>query len=176
MRHSAVRDGVAPVVRSARDDDLDEILALNVTFEHFLSVLDRSTLERLHAAATYHRVIEQDGELAGFLLAFGSRDRYGGENFGWFVERYETFIYVDRIVVAEHHSGRGFGRLLYEDLMAFARDRGIGQITCEYDIDPPNPASARFHAAFGFAEVGQRLLDTGKRVSMQRLVLDATPP
>ena len=42
-------------------------------------------------------------------------------------------------------------------------------ITCEFDIDPPNPVSAHFHARQGFREIGRRQLDGGKTVSMQIL-------
>ena len=29
-------------------------------------------------------------------------------------------------------------------------------VTCEFDIEPPNPVSAGLHATFGFREVGQQ--------------------
>ena len=59
------------------------------------------------------------------------------------------------------------GRRLYEDLFAFARATGVPCVTCEFDIEPMNEASRRFHARFGFAEVGTQSLSGGKRVSLQ---------
>ncbi|MEZ5478989.1 MAG: hypothetical protein R3E95_16365 [Thiolinea sp.] len=41
-------------------------------------------------------------------------------------------------------------------------------MSCEYDLEPPNPASARFHAGFGFREVGRQTVAGGKKqVSLQ---------
>jgi hypothetical protein len=41
-------------------------------------------------------------------------------------------------------------------------------VAAEFDVDPPNPASARFHAKFGFHEVGRQVVPYGmKEVSMQ---------
>lgn len=50
----------------------------------------------------------------------------------------------------------------------FARAREIGAITCEYNIDPPNPASRAFHDKFGFRELGTQWVAGGtKHVSLQ---------
>jgi predicted GNAT superfamily acetyltransferase len=58
--------------------------------------------------------------------------------------------------------------VLYDDLFAFAREQGIAAVTCEFDIDPPNEASQRFHARYGFREVGtQRVAGGKKQVSLQ---------
>jgi len=39
---------------------------------------------------------------------------------------------------------------------------------CDFEIEPPNPVSARFHARFGFREVGQQRVAGGtKAVSLQ---------
>ena len=92
---------------------------------------------------------------------------YDSPNYRWFAERYDTFLYVDRVVVAESQQGRGLGRLLYDDLFAFARVANVPCITCEFDIDPPNEASRRFHARYAFEEVGVQTLPKGKRVSLQ---------
>ena len=37
-----------------------------------------------------------------------------------------------------------------------------------FDVDPPNEALRRFHARYGFDEVGTQTLPGGKRVSLQR--------
>ena len=110
--------------------------------------------------------LRYDGVVA-FLLAFREGADYDSPNYRWFAARYATFLYVDRVVVAESQQGRGLGRLLYDDLFAFARASGVPCITCEFDIDPPNEASRRFHARYGFEEVGTQALPKGKRVSLQ---------
>jgi predicted GNAT superfamily acetyltransferase len=48
----------------------------------------------------------------------------------------------------------------------------VTRVTCEFDIEPPNPASARFHGRFGFREVGrQNVAYAAKAVSLQELLL-----
>jgi uncharacterized protein len=64
--------------------------------------------------------------------------------------------------------GRGLGIQLYEDILVFGAGTGVARLTCEFDLDPPNPVSAKFHQRFGFREVGREWLgDGGKQVSPQ---------
>ncbi len=159
-------------VRDAEHRDLQEVLALNLESEHYLSSLDDSTLAHLHATAAYHRVVEVDTEVGAFLLAFREVSDYAASNFLWFRDRYDAFVYIDRVVVGARHRGLHLGSALYRDLLAFARKVGVGHVVCEYDLEPYNPASASFHKSFGFVEVGQRMTDDNKkRVSMQHLAL-----
>ena len=84
------------------------------------------------------------------------------------MEHYREFIYVDRVMVAQAQQGKRLGQFLYDDLFAFARERRIAAITCEFNIDPPNEASRRFHSRYGFREVGTQWVAGGKkRVSLQ---------
>jgi uncharacterized protein len=156
------------LIRDANTSDFAEILHLNAESVHFLSPLDQARLELLHSQAAYHRVVEQSEGIAAFLMAFREDSTYDGLNYRWFVERFERFLYVDRIVVSRKSQGQGVGNLLYADLFAFARSSGAKHVTCEYDIDPPNEMSQGFHARHGFQEVGQRSVDYArKKVSMQ---------
>jgi predicted GNAT superfamily acetyltransferase len=42
----------------------------------------------------------------------------------------------------------------------------------DFDVEPPNPVSAKFHARFGFREVGRQSVSyADKRVSMQEAPL-----
>jgi predicted GNAT superfamily acetyltransferase len=157
-------------IRSAEPADLPEVLALNRASEQFLSPLDEDGLVRLHTLAAYHRVVEVDGKVGAFLLALRDGTDYESSNYRWFAERHRTFLYIDRVVVAAQLRGQRLGALLYEDLFGFARQSRVALVTCEYDIEPPNIASARFHASFGFHRVGQRVFGD-KRVAMQALTL-----
>jgi len=155
-------------LRDARREDFAAILALNAESVHFLSPLTADRLDALHCAAAYHKVIEIDGEVAAFLLAFREGAPYDSPNYLWFAERYPAFLYIDRIVVAPAHRGARLGVALYGDIIAFAAASGVPWLTCEFDLEPPNPASEQFHARMGFTEVGTQWLGGGtKRVSLQ---------
>jgi uncharacterized protein len=155
-------------VRDATEGDFDRIVELNAAVVRETSAMDLARLRQLHALAFHHRVAIVDGEVAGFLLAMRDGAAYINDNFDWFSARYPRFVYVDRIVVAAAAAGTGIGRRLYDDLFDRARQLCIGIIACEYNLEPPNPASRRFHDRFGFREVGrQHVADGTKLVSLQ---------
>ena len=155
-------------IRDAQAGDFDAILALNEASVSLLSPLSPRRLAGLHAQAALHRVAEREGEVIGFLLAFREGADYDSLNYLWFAERYPQFLYVDRVVVADAARGQGVGALLYRDMFEFAAASGARLVTCEFDIDPPNPASEQFHARFGFREVGRQWVADGrKQVSLQ---------
>lgn len=155
-------------VRDAHATDFDAILSLNEASVSLLSPLTPHRLAALHALAALHRVAEREGVVVGFLLAFREVADYDSPNYRWFAERYQLFLYVDRVVVADAARGHGVGTLLYRDMFEFAAASAVDLVTCEFDVDPPNPASERFHARFGFREVGRQWVADGrKQVSLQ---------
>lgn len=142
--------------------DLDWVLGLNQAHETETSPLTPARLAAMVDAAFYARAAEAPG---AFLLAFDQAAAYDSPNFLWFRERFERFVYVDRIVVAGTHRRRGLARALYDDLFAVARAAGHERVVCEVNSDPPNPGSDAFHAALGFETVGEaRLEGRGKTV------------
>jgi predicted GNAT superfamily acetyltransferase len=144
--------------------DYPAILALNLDAEALLSPMDDARLRALDAAAAYHRVAGDP--TAAFLMAFREGADYDSPNYRWFPQRYDRFLYVDRIAVAESARGAGLGGALYRDLFDFARESGVPRIVCEYYSKPLNEASQRFHARHGFEEIGtQWLPERGKQVS-----------
>jgi uncharacterized protein len=154
--------------RTASSSDLEAVLALNRESERFLSPLTGEQLQNLHLQADLHQVLEVEGAVGAFVLALREGASYDSVNYRWFIERYERFLYVDRVVVSRALHGRGLGRVLYESVFTHAKATRVPVVTCEYDIEPPNLTSERFHRAFGFAEVGRQLVAGGKkRVSLQ---------
>jgi uncharacterized protein len=155
------------LLRDAQPDDFPQILQLNQQLVHFLSPLDPQRLAMLAGQAAYHRVIELDGRVVAFLLAFREGSGYDSPNYLWFERAYDEFVYIDRVVVAPDMQGRKLGNQLYDDLFAFARAQQVSKVTCEFYTEPPNDVSRRFHARYGFEEVGSQELAGGKRVSLQ---------
>ena len=63
--------------------------------------------------------------------------------------------------------------VLYADVIKAAQLAGALALTCEYNIQPPNLISARFHSKWGFEALGSQWLGGGsKQVSLQALKLD----
>ena len=157
-----------PLIRDAGEGDDAAIVALNTAEVRHTSPMDADRLRQLASLSAYHRVATRDGRVVAFLLAMRAGADYRNDNFAWFTARYRDFLYVDRIVVEAAAQGHRLGSRLYADLFAFARERGIPRITCEFNVVPPNEPSRLFHARHGFVEAGRQWLDEGrKQVSMQ---------
>jgi len=159
-------------IEAVTSGDYPFILGLNREWVHYLSPLDEARLAWLDGMAAYHRIVRVDEEPLAFLLALGPGCEYDSSNYRWFDRHYSDFIYIDRVVVATRAQGRGLGRELYRHLIGHARACQIPRVACEFDLQPPNEASRRFHESFGFRPVGdQGDPNTGKQVSLQVLTL-----
>jgi uncharacterized protein len=159
------------VIRDCNPVDFPQLLRLNLESEHFLSPMSLPQLETLHRQAWYSRAVCREERVLGFLLVLADGAVYDSVNYLWFANRYRHFLYIDRVVVDATARGQSLARRLYEDLFALARNSGIERITCEFDTNPPNEASRRFHESFGFREVGSQKTVSGKSVSLQERVL-----
>ncbi|HHW4680034.1 MAG TPA: GNAT family N-acetyltransferase [Xylella taiwanensis] len=154
------------LIRDVRESELDAVLALNNDAGLAILPLDLSELCRFYKGAEYFRVAERGGNLAGFLVGFGSTSQHSSSNFAWFHKRYENFFYIDRIVVTSRRRGGGVGRALYADVHSYAELR-YPYLACEVFLDHGAEAALLFHGSFGFHEVGQNTMtDIGVRASM----------
>jgi len=139
----------------------DALLALNNDFTTELSPLDPDKARHLVRHAFMARAIGEEA----LLLAFDQDAAYDNPNFQWFRDRFDRFVYIDRVVVTPRRQGWGWAKFLYESLFARALERGHANVTCEINVDPPNPRSEAFHNGLGFEPVGQAILPgAGKTV------------
>ena len=105
--------------------------------------------------------------MLGFVICLPPRTAYGSLNYAWFNQRYDAFLYVDRIAVAANQRDRGVGSALYERVVATAKEHTV-PVAAEVNRLPPNPGSMRFHHRFNFVEVGT--LDHGANKSVTMLL------
>ena len=98
--------------------------------------------------------------MLGFVICLPPQTTYGSLNYAWFNQRYDAFLYVDRIAVATDHRNRGVGSALYSQVIAEANEQAV-PVAAEVNLVPPNPGSVRFHQRFNFVEVGT--LDHGEK-------------
>ena len=138
------------------------MLRLNAADGMFLAPLDEGSMRALLGQA-FHVGLRENGRDA-FLIALDQTAPYGSPNFRWFRQRYSRFVYVDRLIVAQHLRGKGIGKSLYEELFDVCRASGQKLVTCEVYVNPPNPTSDAFHAALGFEEVGRAIVYVSKTV------------
>ncbi len=159
------------LIRDFAAADIEAALSLNNASVPDLNELDHDTMVRLLAVADSALVAEVNGRFAGFCWVMTPGQPYDSLNYRWFSERYDRFVYLDRITVLPEHRGAGVGRALYGALIERYRD-AQPVLTCEVNLRPRNEVSLRFHAALGFVEVGQQHTDGGKKtVSLLALEL-----
>lgn len=96
---------------------------------------------------------DEDGNALGFVMAMDPGLDYASENYVFFEARFSNHLYIDRIVLTDESRGLGLGSTLYEHIFDRARADGRERVTCEVNLEPPNPGSLRFHRRWGFEDV-----------------------
>jgi len=144
--------------------DLTPLLAMNNRAIPAVNLLDEAELLDLVSMAHAAVIVVDDEapeEPLGLVVTLAAGNDYESENYRWFEQRGGDFLYVDRIVVAEGMRGRGLGQLLYERVFAEAELAGLTEVTCEVNLDPPNPGSLAFHDRLGFVQLGEQVTKGG---------------
>jgi uncharacterized protein len=153
-------------IRPAHEPDFPAILALNHEAAHRVFQHTPETMEALVRQSTLTWVAQEEGAIAGYLIALACTADYDGEEFEWFRGRGEGFMYVDQVVVGLEYRGRGIGTAFYAGLESWARRHGWTAITCEVNLAPPNPESYAFHRRRGFGELDRMDTTDGRRVAL----------
>ena len=143
-----------------KSDHLPTILANNEQYVHWLAPLDMEGLEKLISEARY---VRQIGDGTGVLIGFTSDSAKQSENLSWLRKAFDNFVYIDRVIIGETAQGKGYGRALYEDFEAFARENNYARMVCEVNTIPNNPVSHKFHTTLGFEPCGEMDMAKGKK-------------
>jgi predicted GNAT superfamily acetyltransferase len=156
------------LLRNLRPSDLETIHRIN---QGEVPAVGTETIEDLADIAeqsTIALVAEVDGEIAGFCLVLAPGAEYDSLNYLWFSERYDDFVYLDRVAFPATFQRRGLGTAMYAEVERLAAERrpSATDFTLEVNLRPPNDQSLAFHARLGFVEVGQQETDYGALVSL----------
>jgi len=157
-----------PIVRNIESADLTRVLEINNANTPGVSELTLPELETdikncLHALA----IDNEQGKVCAFCITFAPDAPDAGVNHRWFADRFDSFVYLDRIAIDSAYQNLGLGVLLYQSVeqqMITSAQHSL--LCCEVNLEPPNPGSLRFHHRIGFAEVGQHSPQEDYLVSM----------
>jgi predicted GNAT superfamily acetyltransferase len=152
-------------VRELERTDHERVIELNQASVQELSPLDEPRLEYILALA--HRSLvaaSADGDVLAFALAIAPGTGYDSLNYTTLSEMFESFLYLDRIAVADSARRQGLGAALYDAMEADAAP--FGRMVCDVNIEPRNDASLAFHAARGYREVGELAHGEEKTVAL----------
>lgn len=162
--HGADRPVIA--IRYVEPADLAAVLALNEQSVPAVNSLTAEKMEWFVGESASFRVAELSSSIAGFLICLPPDAPYDSPNFCWLNQRFEDFLYIDRIAVASAFRRRGVASALYNDAAAIAGSQ-FRMLACEVNLRPRNRESLGFHDRLGFEPVGSQ--DHGS-VEVQYLV------
>ena len=153
------------VIRDLMPSDLPEAVAINNANVPAVNLADEPMLANLLAQSVVALGAEPagGGPLAGFCLVIGPDADYGSQNYRWFNEHYDDFMYLDRVAVADWARNGGIGTAMYAEVERRATSK---LFALEVNLRPRNDGSLRFHHRLGFEEVGQQETDYGVLVSL----------
>ena len=155
-------------LRPAVPADLAAMTVLNNAAYPAVPITEESEMAALLELSSLALVAQSGGDVVGFLIAIDPGTEYESENYVYFSSRAaelgRPFLYIDRIVIDEAFRGSGIGRRFYRAVFSQAEREGRAEVTCEVNIEPPNPASLAFHARMGFDRVGEQSTKGGEVV------------
>ncbi len=143
-------------------DELPYILKMNQEALPAVSSVSIEDMEHFLYIVDYFRTLKVENKIAGFLIALSPGKDYSSLNYKWFEKTYNSFMYVDRIVIDTNYHRNGLGTSFYNDLETFSIKKS-SRITCEVNIRPKNEGSMVFHENYGFEQVGTQTTEEGKK-------------
>jgi len=141
-------------IRPIEQHDLDTIVDLNQAALEGVGPLDYESLALLVKQSDQALVLDDGGDVAGFVITLPTGADYDSTRYEWFEERLEEYVYLDRIVVAGTHRRLGVASRLYD-----AVESDLPVALEVYDTNTP---SLEFHQRRGYVKVGE-LKHAGKR-------------
>lgn len=141
------------MIREIKQHDHDQLLELNQGALHAVGDLDHESLALLLKMSDQALVVEDAGDIAGFVVTLPQDATYESSRFRWFQDRYDEFVYLDRVIVSPDHRRKGVGTQLYDELPL---DVPVG-----LEVYDTNATSLAFHADQGFEPVGE-MVHAGK--------------
>jgi predicted GNAT superfamily acetyltransferase len=105
-----------------------------------------------------------DGRPAGVVVVLNDRCGYDSDYYRWFTERYENFLYIDRVIVAGWARRQGIAKALYEHVESAAKERKLAIVADVYS-DPPNTPSLALHRAMDYDEIGTQAFPAEQKIA-----------
>ncbi len=143
------------VIRPIQPRDLDTIVDLNQAALEGVGPLDYEALALLVKESDQALVLDDAGEVGGFVITLPTGATYDSSRYEWFEDRLEDYVYLDRIVVAETHRRQGVASRLYDAI----EEADLPVALEVYDTNVP---SLEFHRQRGYEKLGE-LDHAGKR-------------
>ncbi|GIT75841.1 MAG: hypothetical protein Ct9H300mP31_03720 [Acidimicrobiaceae bacterium] len=153
----AVNSVTGPGIRPAESDDLARLVELNNAAVPAVNHLTLDEMAWFLQVAHLCLVAEvpEDGPGSGFPCRSGrSRVFLRQSQLEYFCDRYDRFLYVDRVLLFPVAWGRGLGQGFYRAFIASAV--GHTHLCAEVNTVPRNKRPSGLSSTFGFKAIGER--------------------
>ena len=130
---------LSPMIRNLLDDDLQMMLQINEQGLPGTGRVNMAEMAKLLSMSQLSLGWFDKDVLCGFVICLSPNVEYGSLNYAWFNERYQEFVYVDRVAVANGYRSRGIGSELYASVFEFASKQNL-PVTAEVS----KPTKPRF--------------------------------
>ena len=154
------------LIRNALVSDTDAIRALTLEGAPGVMPFEPNELEWAFEHSRCFWVATVDDRVVGYVLTLESNVPYEGEEFQWFHNHIDTFLYIDRVAVFPDARRQGVGHALYARVIRFAREHGNVRVACEVNLEPPNPESMAFHKKQSFVTLSSLVTHNGRKVAL----------
>jgi len=134
-------------IRPIEPDDIDTIVDLNQGALEGVGPLDYESAALLVKQADQALVLDDDGDVAGFVITLPTGATYDSSRYEWFEDRLDDYVYLDRIVVADTHRRQGVASRLYDAIES--------DLPVALEVYDTNVPSLEFHRRRGYQKVGQ---------------------
>ncbi len=135
------------MIREMTHSDFDNIIHLNQNALEGVGPLDNESLSLLVKMSDQALVLDDDGDIAGFVITLPPGAEYDSSRYRWFEDKLvDDYVYLDRIVVSGEHRRKGVASKLYEEIE--------GDTPVALEVYQTNDVSLAFHESRGFEEVG----------------------
>ena len=101
-------------------------------------------------------------KIVGFMICMSEDSEYASKNYLFFLKKYSSFTYIDRIAINNKFRNSGLGSKIYRYLQI--QDSTRNRVCCEVNIKPLNQPSLNFHQKHGFVSVGEKTFEDGHAV------------
>ena len=142
---------------------LDSIYKLNQENTPEVGCLDNiDHLKRLISMSAIVIIASVEKRIVGFMICMSEDSEYASKNYLFFLRKYSSFTYIDRIAINNKFRNFGLGSKIYRYLQMQRSTRN--KVCCEVNIKPLNQPSLNFHQKHGFVSVGEKTFEDGHAV------------
>ena len=155
------------------ESDLELLYTLNQqNVPELGSLVCTANLKSLIEKSLKILILKELDQIIGFCLLFKEDSSYDSPNYLYFKNKFDKFLYIDRVVVASDFTGNGGGKLMYDQVFKIAALENL-TVCCEVNEKPLNKVSLSFHKKLGFSKTNEKVYAEKKVAFLEKPPFDS---